>query len=368
MTVAAVVLVLGQVEVWNGAGATHPQGPQAAQALVFGLAAILLVWRRERPLGVMVAITVLYAVEFAAYGSPEGNSVGMAPTIAAYSVGRWEQRRHAAWGLLAVLVWAVAWIGFDPLTNTWVMRGEQLLWATPTVIAWLVGSLIRSRLQTREQHRLREVDSQTRAVAEERNRIARELHDVIGHNVSVMTVQASAVRRRLRPEQAVEREALETVERSGREALAEMRRMVAVLRADGQAPDLAPPPGIGDVGRLVERFRSAGLPVTLSVTGEASSLPPGLDLTAYRLVQEGLTNVLRHAVDLQRADVVIAYGPDSIELAVRNDGRPVGTGARPGHGLLGMRERVAVYGGSLVARGGESGGFELRATLPLVAL
>jgi signal transduction histidine kinase len=240
------------------------------------------------------------------------------------------------------------------------------LWLSPTVIAWLAGSLIRSRQQTREQRRLREQDARAGAIAEERNRIARELHDVIGHNVSVMTVQASAVRRRLMPEQSVEREALETVERSGREALAEMRRMVAVLRADGQAPDLEPPPGLADVDRLVERFRAAGLPVTLTVTGAPSQLAPGLDLTAYRLVQEGLTNVLRHAAGPQRADVVIAYGGGSIELAVRDDGRPVVADSPPGHGLLGMRERVAVYGGRLVARAREGGGFELLATLPVV--
>jgi signal transduction histidine kinase len=366
VSIAAIVLALGQVEAWNGAGATHRQGPHWAEAVAFGIAALLLVWRRWRPLEVAVAIGLVMTIEFAVFGSPEGNGVGLAPTIAAYSVGRWEQRHRPAWGLLVVLLWAAAWIGFDPLQTSWISRAEALFWVSPTVIAWLAGSLVRSRLQTREERRLRDEDARTTAVAEERNRIARELHDVIGHNVSVMTVQASAVRRRLAPDQTVEREALETVERSGREALAEMRRMVAVLRADDQGPDLEPPPGLADVDRLVERFRGAGLPVTLTVTGKPSDLAPGLDLTAFRLVQEGLTNVLRHAATPGRADVVIAYGAESLELAVRDDGQLVTTGAQPGHGLLGMRERVAVYGGRLVARPRQDGGFELLATLPLV--
>jgi signal transduction histidine kinase len=366
IAVVAIAFALGQVEAWNGAGATHRQGPHWAEGLAFGIAALLLIGRRRRPLEVAVAIGVVYVIEFAIVGAPEGNAVGLMPTIAVYSVARWEQRHRPAWALLVALVFGLTWVLLDPVQTTWVQRAQGSLWLSPTVIAWLAGSLIRSRQQTREQRRLREQDARTGAIAEERNRIARELHDVIGHNVSVMTVQASAVRRRLMPEQSVEREALETVERSGREALAEMRRMVAVLRADGQAPDLEPPPGLADVDRLVERFRAAGLPVTLTVTGAPSQLAPGLDLTAYRLVQEGLTNVLRHAAGPQRADVVIAYGGGSIELAVRDDGRPVVADSPPGHGLLGMRERVAVYGGRLVARAREGGGFELLATLPVV--
>ena len=224
----------------------------------------------------------------------------------------------------------------------------------------------------REQRRLAREQGQVRAVVEERNRIARELHDVIGHSVSVMTVQASAVRRRLRPDQVVEREALETVEEVGREALAEMRRMVAVLREDvvAETPELEPPPGLSQLERLVEKFRAAGLPVSVSVSGASRELAPGLDLTAYRVVQEGLTNALRHANGPRRADVTIAFLPDQLELAVRDDGAAPPAGAapaqpEPGSGLLGMRERVAVYGGSLDARAGPAGGFELVATLPL---
>ena len=203
-------------------------------------------------------------------------------------------------------------------------------------------------------------------MAEERNRIARELHDVIGHSVSVMTVQASAVRRRLTPEQTAERQALETVEATGREALAEMRRIVGVLRQAGDHSELEPPPGLDQVDRLVDTFRTAGLPVSVSVTGTSRALSPGLDLTAYRLVQEGLTNTLRHARNPRHAEVAIDYRSDRIQLAVRDDGQPGADPASAGAGLLGMRERVAIYGGSMMAGVRPEGGFELVATLPLI--
>jgi signal transduction histidine kinase len=229
-----------------------------------------------------------------------------------------------------------------------------------------LGALVRSQAQNLEQRRAARQQREARSVAEERNRIARELHDVIGHSVSVMTVQASAVRRRLTPEQEEEREALTTVESVGREALAEMRRMVGVLRADGVTADREPPPGLAQVDRLVTKVRASGLPVDVTVTGEPRAIPAGLDLTAYRLIQEGLTNTMRHASHPHGADVLIAYGPDCLEIAVRDDGAAVPHGTEPGQGLLGMRERVAVYGGRLVARPRGSGGFELVATVPWV--
>jgi signal transduction histidine kinase len=211
----------------------------------------------------------------------------------------------------------------------------------------------------------REREARARAaVADERARIARELHDVVGHSVSVMTVQASGVRRLLRPEQEREREALLIVERTGREALAEMRRMVGVLRRPEEAPALAPQPSLEHVDRLVEQTREAGLPVELRVEGEATELPAGVDLTAYRLVQEGLTNALKHA-RATRAEVVVNYGDSQIEVMVLDDGSGVGNGDGGGHGLVGMRERVSVYGGELDAGPRPGGGFRLRARLPL---
>jgi signal transduction histidine kinase len=195
--------------------------------------------------------------------------------------------------------------------------------------------------------------------------IARELHDVVGHSVSVMTVQASAVRRLLRPEQEREREALLMVERTGREALAEMRRMVGVLRRPEEGPALAPQPSLEHVERLVEQARKAGLSVELRVEGDRQPLPAGVDLTAYRLVQEGLTNALKHA-RAERAQVVVRYGDGDLEVTVSDDGRGAGSGDGGGHGLVGMRERVTVYGGELEAGPQAEGGYRLRAKLPVL--
>ena len=180
-----------------------------------------------------------------------------------------------------------------------------------------------------------------------------------------MTVQASAVRRLLTPEQEREREALLVVEQTGREALAEMRRLVGVLRTPEEAPALVPQPSLEHVKKLVEQTREAGLPTQLNVEGEASALPAGIDLTAYRLVQEGLTNALKHA-NATQAEVLVRYEPDAVELVVRDNGNGSGNGGGSGHGLVGMRERVAVCGGKLEA-GPTLRGYELRARLPVTS-
>ncbi|HET8614068.1 MAG TPA: sensor histidine kinase [Actinomycetales bacterium] len=366
VTIALVVAVLGVLEAFWGIDATHRQGQHWAEAMVYVVTAGLLVLRRVEPLGCMAAIVAASTVEFALVGSPEGMGVALPGVIAGYTIGRRVEGRRAWWGpVLAVVLWA-AWVGFDPMNAKLANRWMSLVWLSPWVIAWLFGALVRATSQATEQRRLVREQRASRAVAEERNRIARELHDVIGHSVSVMTVQASAVRRRLREDQAVERQALETVEAVGREALAEMRRMVGVLRQDGDGTaDREPPPGLAQLDRLLAKFRAAGLPVDLEASGEPVGLAPGLDLTAYRLVQEGLTNALRHAVGPTRVTVSVRRAAGNLELAVRDDGHPQGAGAEPGHGLLGMQERVAVYGGRLVARARPAGGFELLATLPL---
>ena len=365
VTIALVVAVLGVLEAVWGIDSTHRQGPVWAQVVLYVVTAGLLVVRRRTPIACLAAIVLVSTVEFALVGSPEGQSVALPGVVAGYSIGRWVDRRRSWWGLvLAIVLWA-SWSGFDPMNTSVDDRALAVIWLAPWIIAWLVGALVRATSQATEQRRLVREQRASRAVAEERNRIARELHDVIGHSVSVMTVQASAVRRRLREDQAVERQALETVEAVGREALGEMRRMVGVLREHDAGPDREPPPGLAQVDRLVAKFRAAGLPVELDVTGDPAQLAPGLDLTAYRLLQEGLTNTLRHAASPSRVQVSVDQRPDLLVLAVRDDGRVQAAGAEPGHGLLGMQERVAVYGGSLVARPRPTGGFELVATLPV---
>jgi signal transduction histidine kinase len=187
---------------------------------------------------------------------------------------------------------------------------------------------------------------------------------VVGHSVSVMTVQAAGVRRLLKPDQEREREALQIVEQTGREALAEMRRLVGVLRRPEEAPALAPQPSLEHLDRLVAQAREAGLPVELRVEGEPVQLAAGLDLTAYRFVQEGLTNALKHA-GAHRAEVVVRYDNGHVELTVSDDGKGDGGGESGGHGLVGMRERVSVYGGELEAGPRPEGGYRLHARLPL---
>ena len=189
---------------------------------------------------------------------------------------------------------------------------------------------------------------------------------MVAHSVSVMTVQTSAVRRLLTPEQEKERHALLTVEQTGREALAEMRRLVGVLRSDvHEAPALAPQPGLAEVGTLVAHAKETGLQVDLQIEGQPVRLPAGIDLTAYRLVQEGLTNAIKHA-SAEHAEVRVRYASGHVEVEVVDDGRGVnGRSSSGGHGLLGMRERVSIYRGDLDVGPRAEGGFRLRARLPV---
>jgi signal transduction histidine kinase len=231
---------------------------------------------------------------------------------------------------------------------------------------WGIGRAVGERGR-RAEHLEERADrlerSHAEAVAGERATIARELHDVIAHSVSVMTVQAGAARVLLDEEPARARESLVAVEETGRQALGEMRRLLGILRGDEHENRLAPQPGIADVDALVDHVRAAGLPVDVVVEGDPQRLPPGVDLAAYRVVQEALTNALKHA-GAARAEVSIRYGPSALELAVTNDGH-VRRNGRVGHGLVGMRERVALYGGEFEAGPRRGGGYAVRASLPM---
>lgn len=369
IALAVVVGIVGQLEAWFGVGSTHRQGPLWVQSMLYAITAALLVVRRVRPLSCLAGVVAVSVVEFSLVGSPEGFGVALAPLIAVYTVGRRLRWRRSWAGLaLSVVLW-VSWAFLDPMNATPADRVSSLVWLAPGVIAWLTGSLVQVSRLNAEQRRASREQQTAQAVAEERGRIARELHDVVGHSVSVMTVQTSAVRRRLSPDQEVERQALEVVEATGREALAEMRRMVGVLRESGTGPDLQPLPGIDQLRRLVETFRDAGLPVAVTVIGVPRQLSPGLDVTAYRLVQEGLTNSLRHACEPRHVEVVINYADTGISVSVRDDGQPPPdrrSGALEiGNGLTGMRERVTLFGGSLDVGWQPDGGFQLSARLPL---
>src|SRR2546423_594848 len=286
--------------------------------------------RRRFPFGAPAALFI-YA---AAVSFFEGRlvtfpfAVFLAVLACSFLFGMLPERRQAVSGL-GIGIGAAAIVTHNHPTQG---AGDFLFIGVLFTIVWLAGNALGAKLsqykqaEERAERLEREREERARdAVAEERARIARELHDVVGHSVSVMTVQASGVRRLLRPEQEREREALLIVERTGREALAEMRRMVGVLRRPEEAPALAPQPSLEHVDRLVEQTREAGLPVELRVEGEATELPAGIDLTAYRLVQEGLTNALKHA-RATRAGGVVNYGGG------QNEGVGVGDGAGIGNG------------------------------------
>ena len=240
-------------------------------------------------------------------------------------------------------------------------------------VAWVAGLAVRARAERAEVAESRATqaeegrDAATRvAVAEERARIARELHDIVAHAVSVMVLQVGAVRHRLPDPMAEDRDALRGVEQAGRGALAEMRRLLSVMRREGDGLELAPQPGLDGLDSLIKEISRAGLPVELHVAGERFPLPPGIDLSAYRIVQEGLTNALKHA-RATHAEVTVRYAPDEVGIEVHDDG----TGATPsddhgpGHGLIGIRERVRLYGGEMTAGTTNGGGFTLSTRLPL---
>ena len=235
--------------------------------------------------------------------------------------------------------------------------------------AWVVGRIIRGRRErtlelealTRELEAQRDLQAQA-AVAVERARIARELHDIVAHNVSMMVVQAGAAGRVIEGDQPHVRDALAVIAETGRETVDEMRRLLGVLRAGSDALALTPPPGLGDLQQLVRSVREAGVPVELRVEGLPVALPPAVDLSAFRIVQEALTNTLKHAGPA-RAQVTVTYRDATVELEVRDDGSGNGNGGGSGHGLLGMRERVAMFGGELEA-GRDEHGFTVRARLP----
>jgi len=340
--------------------------------IVLTLATILpLLGYRRYPFGAPAAVFFVGSLSSFVDGSLTTFTAGTFFTVmaSAFLFGMLRDWRQALAGLAIVLVAGGVVTHNDPGQTLDDWFGVALLFTVLWLAGFGVGRKLReaedanaraTRLEREREERARE------AVAEERARLARELHDVVGHSVSVMTVQASAVRRLLLPEQEKEREALEIVEQTGRQALAEMRRLVGVLRRPEEAPALAPQPSLEHLDKLVAHVRESGLPVEMKVEGDVVPLPVGLDLTAYRLVQEGLTNALKHA-RADQAQVFVRYGDGEIEVEVADNGTGGGDGAGGGHGLVGMRERVAVYGGELEAAPRPGGGFRLRARLPLEA-
>jgi signal transduction histidine kinase len=250
--------------------------------------------------------------------------------------------------------------------------GEFIFIPVLFTIGWLAGFALRERATQAEAAEERATNAEQQreaaarvAVAEERARIARELHDIVAHSVSVMVLQVGAVRHKLPGTLIEETDVLRAVERAGRTALNEMRRLLGAMRRDGDDVELTPQPGLDSLDSLVKEVGRAGLPVRLHVDGEPFPLPKAIDLSAYRIIQEGLTNTLKHA-HASHADVIIRYQPDELRIEVRDDGDG-STGNGVGHGLIGIRERVKIYGGDMTTDTTPECGFVLSTRLPLMS-
>ena len=349
-------------------------------ALVAGLA---LAPRRRLPVAsFLLAVAGLLGASTLAPGL-DGESLGYVAIflIAHYSLGRWSSGLEAWLGSACVLATMVGFTLGDAADNN-VPISEISLSSIGFAIGfvggpWAAGLAIRLRREREtelnaENERLRreQEEQAARAVAEERSRIARELHDVVSHAISVTVLQARGARATLDADPVAARRALDAIEQTNTAALGDMRRLLAVLRdtePEGLATDdHAPQPSLAHLERLLTHVRDSGVPVEVDVVGTPRNLPPGVDLSAYRIVQEALTNVLKHAAEA-RARVVLEYADDALAVTVTDDGIPGplnGNGHGGGHGLIGIRERVAVVGGEVDAGPRPEGGYEIRARLP----
>ena len=356
--VAVLLTAVAELEIWLGGDLA---GHRLVGALVAPATTASVAIRRRYPTLVGVGVPVISVFEHG-FWNPQSVAYPIANFCALYGLAVWTTSRRFVAGLVLV-----AAAGLAPIAGQSPNPGGT---ATFYVVVEVVAMLIVRRVVGDRERRIQLAERERvvvarEAVVEERARIARELHDAIAHDVSLMVVQAGAERRVLDAEDGSTREVLETIEEIGRSSLDEMRRLVGMLRSDEGDP-LSPQPGLRDLAELAAQVRAAGLPVELVVEGERRPLPAGIELSAYRIVQEALTNALKHAGAAQ-AVVRVRCGVDSLGLEIADDG--AGTAEVPvaggGHGLVGMRERVALYGGRLDAGRRPGGGFEVRVQLPL---
>ncbi len=357
------VAALGMVEV-----DTEQLSPYAASVPLVLVQAVALAWRRRAPLAALLAASAALFIETAAGVSLHAPlSPIVVGLIVVYSVAQYESLPRAAVGLAAAIAGIFASIQLAVANGESYGGTDRAFVAFLLIGPWLVGRALHGRTLEAVEHADRaarlELEREV-AVEEERARIARELHDVIAHSLSVMIVQAGAAEEvaKRSPERAFE--PLRSIQETGRQALSEMGRLLGMLRDGGEELGLVPQPGVGDLDALLEQTRQSGLPAQLTVEGAPRPLPPGLDLSAYRIVQEALTNARKHGGDA-RAQVRLRFRPEALEVEVVDDGAGSANGAGGGHGLIGMRERVAVFGGTLEAGPRTGGGFAVHATLPL---
>ena len=359
--IAGVLLVGGEIELFSRTGSD----PGALSVAIVGAGYLTLLWRRSRPVAAgaaMFAAWVLFNVAGDNVESIQGPLIGS--LVMGYAMGAYSEGREARIAPFVILA------GMLGIVQTW---DEQVFtdYLFPTafvLISWLAGRGVRTRTRLTEELHEAAVRAQEAheeevalAAADERRRIAREMHDVVAHSVSVMVVQAGGARRILERDPGRAVEAAAHIEEVGRAALTEMRRLLGVMH---HADDRAPQPTMRELDGLLERTRAAGLPVSLTVEGEPRSLPAGIDLAAYRVVQEALTNAIKHAGAAPTA-VTVRWSPSHLELEIVDSGSQGANGHGGGHGLVGMEERVRLYDGELRAGRREGGGFEVVARLPL---
>jgi signal transduction histidine kinase len=319
--------------------------------------ALPLWWRRKYPVAVLLVIAGVEIVKWATGLSNEPSGPGLVFAVYAVSVyDRTIARLIVAATAIAIIAIAVAFLVFGqfPVSRTLIPAGATSL------VAWVIGDYMRSRRQFFIDMVARHKQERDQAAEEERLRIARELHDVVAHNVSVMAIQAGAAR----VSGNSSKQALQSIESTARDTLAELNRLLGVLRKQSDEAPLTPQPGLDQVDALIKTAREAGLEASLKVTGERRPLPAALDLSAYRILQEAMTNVLKHA-HASRVEITVAYQPDAVLVTVSDNG--IGAqqtaGASTGHGLIGMRERVELFNGELASGSGSLGGYIVHAKL-----
>jgi signal transduction histidine kinase len=352
--------LLTEMLLWDG-------GDKTPGVVLVVLASAGLAVRRTQPIPAFIVcwLGLMGAVYFMP-GFDNGSSVFVVIYfLSLFSLGAHTRGREVPVSVLLVLIGVVVFVVGD--SDGPVMPGD-IVFATVFVGGpWATGLALRLRRDlavTNERLRVEQVEKTRRAIAEERSTIARELHDVVAHAISVTVLQSRGARRMLGRDEEKVRSALDAIEHTNTQALGDMRRLLAILRDTEGDAATAPQPSLARLDELLDDVRGSGLPVEVSTAGDNLDVPPGVDLSAYRIIQEALTNVLKHAGPAS-ARVELTYGPDDLTLRVTDDGKVASApNGSPGHGLLGIRERVAVVGGEVNAGPCPDGGFEVRARLP----
>jgi signal transduction histidine kinase len=370
---AAAVVFVAAVTVRNvwwpgGVLGTHIAGPRALTAWLPLALALPLLWRRRFPLAAWTVVLAAISAQALASGdSAEGLELVVPFALGGYAVAAFGTRRRALAGLG---LFAVAYTAYALEDRNIAQGGQQAwsgaFWGLLVLVFWFAGVFVRARREadTLAAEAVRVERAAEAALYDERTRIARELHDLIAHTVSVIGIQAGAAERVLRQDPERAKIQLESIQDRARESVLELRRVLDILREGEEQAELSPQPRLDRLAPLLDEVRHAGLHVALRVEGNATPLPSGVELSAFRIIQEALTNVLKHA-GATRAEVLLRYADRSLGIEVADDGAGPNGHARAGHGLIGMRERTALYGGTLTTGRSPTGGFLIAAELPL---